>query len=159
MPQPISDSRSQSDVLRRLLAAARPRATQARLRLAEAEEDVRKFAQFEFVVHLALMIVQYPDVASIGYTAERSYLEGDPDHPVYELHGTVTMSPDASEDHVGQQLNAELELDNLLAGAEPALAARVFAANLGENATLHRDRLEERVRVISAEWQNATPPA
>ncbi len=160
MPQPMLDSQSQSDALQRLLVAAAPRAAQAQQRLTEAEEDVRKFAQFELIVHLALMILEYPDVAAIGYTAERSYTEDDPDQPVYELHGTVTMSPDASEDDlVDQQLNAEMELDNLLAGADPALAACVFQANPGESATLHRDRLEERARAISAEWQNATPPA
>jgi hypothetical protein len=158
MPEPIPDSESQSDALQRVLGAAAPRAAEAQQSVAAAEEEVRKYAQLDLVIRLALMILEHTAVAAIGYTTERGYAEADPDQPVYELHGTVTMNPDAPEDHQ-QELDAEWELDNLLAGAGFALAARVFDVNPGEPATLHRDRLEQRARAISSEWQDATRTA
>jgi hypothetical protein len=158
MPEPTPDSESQSDTLERVLDAAAPLAEQAQQRLAAAEEDVRKYAQLDLVVRFALMILDYPAVDAIGYTTERSYAEADRDQPYYELHGTVAMNPDVPDTHQ-QEVHAESELDNLLAGAGFALAARVFDANPGESATLPRDRLEQRANAISNEWQNATGTA
>ncbi len=156
MPQPTPDNDSQRDALELVLAAVAPRAAEAQQRLAAAEEDVRKYAELELVVQLAAMILEYPAVAAIGYTANA---EGDPDQPSCELEGTVTMNPDAHEDDLAHEVDAEFELDNLLAGAGAAVAARVFEVKPGESATLHRDRLVQRAQAISTEWPDAARTA
>jgi hypothetical protein len=160
MPEPNPDNAPEYDALERVLTLVAPRAAKARERLAQAEEEIERYAQLELLVRLSMMILENRAVAAIGYTTERSYAQSDPDQPYWELHGTVTMSPDASEDDLSEQeVNVEDELDNLLAGARAALAARVFEVNLGESATLSRGRLEERACAIAAEYHAAAAPA
>lgn len=146
-----SGSEPDRRALERVLAALTPTLRATREQVARGEAELAKYRRVELITHLALIILDYPDVESLGYQPERTYVEEDAEQPAWALHAQIAMRADTS-DPAGEA-QAEHEFDNLLADHDPATVAEVFTAPLGQPAHIPAGRLRAPAAEIATAWR------